>query len=40
MLEDNRKLSSEVTTITRGMENSRGLIDMLEKEKLRLEKEL
>ncbi len=40
MLEENRKLSSESTLINKNLDNSRSLIEMLEREKLRLEVEL
>lgn len=40
MLEENRKLSSESSLIHKNLDNSRSLIEMLEREKLRLEVEL
>lgn len=40
MLEENRKLQSEGTILNKNLENARGLIDMLEREKYRLEVEL
>ena len=40
MQEENRKLASESILLTRGQENSKAFIDMLENEKLRLETEL
>lgn len=40
MLEENRKLQSEGQLMNKNLENARGLIDMLEREKHRLEVEL
>eukprot|EP00347_Sterkiella_histriomuscorum_P002492 403367942 len=40
MLEENRKLQSEAQLMNKNLDNARGLIDMLEREKHRLEVEL
>ena len=40
MMEDNRKLRSEALIINNNLDNQRGLIELFEKEKRRLEREL